>query len=65
MKNLQEALLKIREVGLKNTRIMPLPNTKRARIQIRDRSGWVTVLIVNNNIAEDVLNQAKSNLILG
>jgi hypothetical protein len=65
MRSLQETLVKIREAGLENTRVMPVPGTKKSSVQVKKSSGWVTVLTTDSAIAEDVLRQARSNVICG
>lgn len=64
--HLKEAIQKIRDAGLENTRISVQPNGK-AKIEIKKGNNWVTVMkdIQNMRIAEDIMRQASSRLLLG
>jgi len=65
MATVKEAVEKIRQVGLDNARIIQLGNDK-AKIEIKTKAGWVSVLSsVNSGIAEDILRQATSKMLLG
>jgi hypothetical protein len=62
--HLQETLSRIREVGLENARVMPA-GSKRSKVQIKTAAGWETLIETNNQIAEDILVQAKTKVIFG
>lgn len=62
----QEAVARIRKVGVENARITPISGSKKVKIEIKNGGGWATVLKdLDQNIAEDVLQQAKNRLIFG
>ena len=63
---LQEAIVKIKEVGVENARVSPIPNSKKARVEVKENGVWIAVIPeIDMKLAEDVLRQAKSKLIFG
>jgi hypothetical protein len=66
MSNYKKAIDRIREVGINNARISPVPNSRKTKIEIKVNNNWVTVLRdLDQTIAEDVLRQATNKVILG
>lgn len=62
----QEAVQKIREHGIGNTRITPISGSDKVKIEVKSNSHWVTVLKdITQPMAEDVMRQASSRVILG
>ena len=66
MTNLKEAINKIREVGMTSTRITPITNSNKVKIEININGSWVTLLSgITHSMAEDAIRQANGRLILG
>jgi len=68
--NVQEAVQRIRRAGLTNTRIVPMPGNNPLdgdhQIEVHEGNQWSTVLMgVKKNIAEAIISQAASKVILG
>ena len=65
MSLLKEAIQKIQEAGESNVRIISL-DAKKSKIEVRGSEGWKTIIPeIDTILAEDVLRQAKSRLIIG
>lgn len=60
----KEVVDKIRKVGVSNVQIVSKSNNV-ADILINSGGSWVTVWSGNRNVAEDVVRQASSKVILG
>lgn len=66
MANYKDAVNRIREAGSGNTRISPIPNSRKVKVEIKVNNSWVTVLRdLDQTIAEDVLRQATNKVLLG
>jgi hypothetical protein len=63
---LQEAVAKIRQVGITNVRISPISGDTKHQIEIQENGSWIKILNpMEKNMAEDVLRQASNKVILG
>ena len=63
---LQEAVAKIRQVGITNVRISPISGDTKHQIEIMESGSWIKILSpMEKNMAEDVLRQASNKVILG
>ena len=65
MTNLQETIERIREVGIDNSRVIESKSKGKSHIQIKNKSEWTTILTIDSRLAEDVIRQARTNLICG
>ena len=68
--NVNEAVSKIKAVGSSNVRSLPMEgqnvSTGTYKIEIKQNGTWVTIAeCPNKKIAEDIINQAINNVILG
>ena len=68
--NVNEAVSKIKSVGSSKVRCLPIEgqnvNTGTYKIEIKQNDTWVTIVeCPNKKIAEDIINQAINNVILG
>lgn len=70
MKNISEAVNRIKKAGSSNVRIVPMEGTiaqaGKQQIEIREGSAWIVLVDnVTNRMAEDIVNQASSRLLFG
>ena len=66
MPNLSKIIETIKKAGPNNTRITPIPGTDKFMIEINLGSGWASVMKgLKQQMAEDIVRQASSRIILG
>lgn len=68
--NINEAVQRIKKVGVKNVRVVPMDGQSITgglhKIEIKDNGIWTTVLEgIQKKIAEDLVSQAVNKVILG
>jgi hypothetical protein len=68
--NINEAILKIKQVGRGNTRIVPMTGEStldgKQQIEICESGNWRPVVAgVTRKMAEDIIGQASNKVILG
>lgn len=70
MLNLNEAISRIKSVGVHNVRIVPMQNESvidgNHQIEVNESGAWTTIIAgIKRNIAEDLVRQATNKVILG
>lgn len=68
--NINEAVQKIKQVGVSNTRVVPMPGQSVVdglhQVEIREGSAWRAVVTgVTKPMAESIVSQASNRVILG
>ena len=67
--NISEASAKIRQVGSRNVRAVPMPGERvdgQYQIEVLENGGWSAVLVgTTKKIAEDIIATACNRIILG
>jgi endoglucanase Acf2 len=68
--NVNEAVNKIKAVGLSNVRAVPMHDQNvqsgKYQIEIKNSNSWVVIAeCPNKKIADDIISQAANNVILG
>lgn len=68
--NINEAVQKIKQVGLSNARVVPMPGQSVVgglhQIEIRENSVWLAVVTgITETMAESIVAQAANRVILG
>jgi hypothetical protein len=68
--NINEAIQKIKEVGPKNVRVVPMPgqnvNSGDYQIEVMSGGSWSSIVLgIKKSMAEDIINQATNRVILG
>lgn len=66
MSTVKEAVKRIQRAGVANTRIVPMLGSQRVKIEALLDGSWVTVAKdLDQKIAEDIIRQSTSRVILG
>jgi hypothetical protein len=68
--NINEAIQKIKAVGPKNVRVVPMPgqnvNSGDYQIEVLNGGSWSSIVLgIKKSMAEDIINQATNRVILG